>query len=397
MKRLVVCCDGTWQDLGRTFPTNVAKIASAIKPISNGTPQCIYYGAGVGTKGLWDKIFGGGMGAEIDFHIKDAYRFLCLNYQPGDEIYLFGFSRGSYTVRSLVGLIYNSGLLLPQHLDKIDTQGALIGAYQLYRNRHEAYKPGSIIAKRFRQDFCVTVDSCLGDDQGRVPITLLACWETVGALGIPAMGWLNPKKFFSQRLIKKFPGKHRFYDTRLSRIVENAVHAVAIDEKRIVLNVTKMEKDNSKKDENGEVKTVTGANQNVAQVWFPGIHECIGGGFEHLQGLSDAALIWMMNQVDTLKLGLEFDRARMTNCPYPWSFDYKISFSKKWDWLRIPGIKWRTMDRDTQFNHDIHETAKLRWRDVLGYRPETLLRRFAKQLKLWAQENPLNEKSELNA
>ncbi len=103
MKRLIVCCDGTWQGLTSPCPTNVVKMAQIIKPTAHdGTPQLIYYQAGLGTEhGALDKFTGGVFGLGIDTAIQDAYRFVCLNYEKGDEIYLFGFSRGAYTVRSL--------------------------------------------------------------------------------------------------------------------------------------------------------------------------------------------------------------------------------------------------------------------------------------------------------
>ncbi|MBV8886356.1 MAG: DUF2235 domain-containing protein, partial [Chroococcidiopsidaceae cyanobacterium CP_BM_RX_35] len=107
MKRLVVCCDGTWQALNSPYPTNVVKIAQAVKPITtNNILQTVFYDQGVGTGDEFDKITGGVFGWGIDKVIQDAYRFLSLNYVAGDEIYLFGFSRGAYTVRSLAGLIY---------------------------------------------------------------------------------------------------------------------------------------------------------------------------------------------------------------------------------------------------------------------------------------------------
>ena len=109
MKRLVVCCDGTWQDLESSYPSNVVKLTQGIKPIADdGTEQIVFYDAGIGTEN--QKLSGGAAGVGIDRNIQDGYRFLCLNYTPGDEIYLFGFSRGAYTVRSLAGMIHCSGL-----------------------------------------------------------------------------------------------------------------------------------------------------------------------------------------------------------------------------------------------------------------------------------------------
>ena len=169
MKRLIVCCDGTWQQLNSTCPSNVVKLAQAVKrTASDGVPQIVFYDEGIGVDS--NKIVGGVTGLGIDKNIQDAYRFLSFNYDQGDEIYLFGFSRGAYTVRSLAGMIYCSGLLSRRYITKASE------AYELYRDR--GLKPNDEEAKSFRKDY--------GKDNGdRVPITLLGCFDTVGALGIP--------------------------------------------------------------------------------------------------------------------------------------------------------------------------------------------------------------------
>nr|NCS26798.1 DUF2235 domain-containing protein [Microcystis aeruginosa BS13-02] len=140
--RLIVCCDGTWQDLGQAYPTNVVKMVQAITPLDDnkGNPirQIIYYDEGIGTKqsntevtDALIKIAGGALGIGMDHKIQDAYRFLCLNYQPEDEIYLFGFSRGAYTVRCLAGLVYNCGLLYREFIRQIPK------AYEIYREKQD--------------------------------------------------------------------------------------------------------------------------------------------------------------------------------------------------------------------------------------------------------------------
>ena len=107
-KRLIVCCDGTWQKTDSLYPTNVAKLIQAI-PVSS--ENLVFYGEGVGTGDLADRILGVALGWGLDKNIQDAYRFLSSNYAAGDQIYLFGFSRGAYTVRSLVGMIRAVGML----------------------------------------------------------------------------------------------------------------------------------------------------------------------------------------------------------------------------------------------------------------------------------------------
>jgi uncharacterized protein (DUF2235 family) len=386
MKRLVVCCDGTWQDVGTTFPTNVANMAAAVSPVAkDGTAQLVYYSAGIGTNGLANRIFGGGFGKGIDFHIKDAYRFLCLNYCEGDEIYLFGFSRGAYTVRSLAGLIYNSGLLLPRYIDKIDKQGEAVGAYSLYRTRRSNHKPNSTIARDFRDKYCVKIKGCRDYHRGRVPITLLACWDTVGALGIPPLGFFNIKKLFPIGLLRLFPGK-RFYDMKLSRIILSALHAVAIDERRGVFNVTLMEQDSDRNDR-GEVETVKETQpQRLRQVWFPGNHGSIGGGEERLIGLSTITFWWMMEQMKALDLGLELSIPdRVPEISSIQNRDPFIPFDR-FDILSLIGKIWRKINLEPdQFDTGIDLAVKMRWRDLPGYRPEKLKEKFGDQLDEWAK------------
>jgi uncharacterized protein (DUF2235 family) len=94
-----VCCDGTWQSLTTPYPTNVSKIAQSIRPDEGQPAPLIYYHGGIGTgDNPEDRYLGGGFGNDLDTHIQLAYEFLCFNYMPDNEIYLFGFSRGAYTV-----------------------------------------------------------------------------------------------------------------------------------------------------------------------------------------------------------------------------------------------------------------------------------------------------------
>jgi uncharacterized protein (DUF2235 family) len=115
MKQLIICSDGTWQKIASPYPTNVFKITQALCDPN----QLVFYGEGIGTGNWIDRVAGGLFRLGIDKNIQDAYRFLCLNYAPGDRNFLFGFSRGAYTVRSLVGLIRAVGMLPRQGVRKI--------------------------------------------------------------------------------------------------------------------------------------------------------------------------------------------------------------------------------------------------------------------------------------
>ncbi|MEG4495512.1 DUF2235 domain-containing protein [Microcoleus sp. D3_18_C4] len=193
-RRLIICSDGTWQDLDQNYPTNVVKILQAIKPVDDrGIHQIIYYDEGLGTKqintgkSLTDFLtqFGGGaLGLGIDHKIQDAYRFISINYEPDDEIYLFGFSRGAYTVRCLAGLIYNCGLLHRNFIRHISQ------AYEVYREKEDPDNaPSGKNAVKFRKQYA-----------REVPIKALCCWDTVGSLGIPnSLDPLFLNKKFNQR------------------------------------------------------------------------------------------------------------------------------------------------------------------------------------------------------
>ncbi|MGB3508581.1 MAG: DUF2235 domain-containing protein [Microcoleaceae cyanobacterium] len=333
MKRLVICCDGTWQDLGSSYPSNIVKLTQAVKPIaSDGTPQILFYDAGIGTEN--QKLLGGAAGAGIDTNIRDGYRFLCLNYVPGDEIYMFGFSRGAYTVRSLAGMIYCSGLLERHRIKEAPE------AYELYRQRD--IKPRDKEATEYRKIH--------GE---RVPITLVGCFDTVGALGIPVVP-------IFQRFKPLLHRRYKFYDTKLNKYVQNAVHAMAIDEIRQVFDVTPMNK-NPKAE-----------NQRVIQKWFPGEHGCIGGGTEEHRGLSDGALKWMIDSIGELGLGLEFDIDAIPTGIHP---DSQSEFKNDPGFFKLAGIKFRDV---SDIPDELHETTVDRLKKRQDYRPQNLKKVLSK-------------------
>jgi uncharacterized protein (DUF2235 family) len=337
MKRLIVCCDGTWNRLDTQCPTNVVRLAQAVKrTASDGVPQIVFYDEGIGVDS--NKIVGGVTGLGIDKNIQHAYRFLSFNYDRGDEIYLFGFSRGAYTVRSLAGMIYCSGLLSRRYVTKASE------AYELYRNR--GIKPSDDEAKSFRENY--------GKDKGdRVPITLLGCFDTVGALGIPLVPLLQ--KFETQ-----FKRRYQFHDTNLNEDIENALHAVAIDEIREIFDVTLMN------------KNLKAPKQKLRQVWFPGEHGCIGGGTMAYRGLSDAVLKWMVDQISDLELKLEFDPDVIKDIQP----DYKVPFQNNPGFYRLAGIKLREL---VETIDDIHESAIERLESAdIDYSPENLKSLLAK-------------------
>ncbi len=265
MKRIVVCCDGTWNaDDIQTTDTNVAVLARSIhgSQQTGGVLQIVLYLRGVGTTGLkLETWIEGVTGIGIDDNIRSAYQFIAQNYVPGDEIYLFGFSRGAFTVRSLVGLITACGILHRESLS------ALPAAWIYYRSP----KPHS--AAVFAQEKKVQCHL-------QPAITFLGVWDTVGSLGIPGnlLAAANKAKF-------------AFHDTNPSPLVKHGVQALAIDEHRHDFTPTFW----------------TGAipsGVTIQQVWFAGAHSDVGGGYQ-TRRLADIPLIWMAKQAEAA--GLAFD------------------------------------------------------------------------------------------
>jgi len=310
-KKLIVCADGTWNtenktDQGRPCATNVVKVARALLPTdSRGVPQIVHYEKGVGTDfGL--EVRGGALGRGIFQNVSDGYDFLVHNYEPGDLIYLFGFSRGAYTARSLAGMIRNSGIL------KRGQESFRDDAIALYRDYDPATAPDGPVSVQFRADHSYETD-----------IEFIGVWDTVGALGIPGLDG----RF---RLLKGLDWQ--FHDVRLSRIVKNAFHALAIHEHRAEFVPTLWEKQAP-----WDHTATPPVEQVLEQMWFSGAHSDVGGGYPET-GLSDVALEWMVGKAEQAG-GLEFDRASLNLDPDPLAdgHDSFGTFFKILDWIAGQG------------------------------------------------------------
>ncbi|GAA0985315.1 hypothetical protein ENKNEFLB_02434 [Nocardioides aquaticus] len=268
MTRLVVCCDGTWNTARKAAPTNVVRLHRALAAHGpDGVAQRGHYVEGVGTRPL-ERLVGGVFGLGLSANVQDAYAFLVEHFEPGDELFLVGFSRGAYTARSLAGLVRNVGVLRREHADRQDE------AYALYRDRAE--HPSGEVSTEFRARF---------SHESRV--RAVGVWDTVGALGIP-LGRLEAVRWVNRRW--------RFHDTALSRRVDAAFHAVAVDERRRPFVPTLWQDD----------PAAAAEGRRVEQVWFAGVHCDVGGGYPG-HGLSDVALLWMADRLTECGLGLDPD------------------------------------------------------------------------------------------
>ena len=268
MANLVVCCDGTWSTADQTqdgvpTPSNVVRLFNLTVEDAK---QRKYYHPGVGTSGLVDKALGGSIGLGLDRNIQSGYRWLCANYQAGDRIYLFGFSRGAYTARSLGGFATRFGLLDETGLDE----------KTLWSRVQELFRDGYRVKGAKRKAWLDKGWKFKAGEDGTpdIPVHFIGVWDTVGALGIPDhLGVLN---------LLEEPGKYKFHDTQLNPLVKHARHAMAVDEMRQSFEPT--------------LWTRT-EGRDVKQVWFPGAHSDVGGGYRET-GLSDGALAWMVAEAE---------------------------------------------------------------------------------------------------
>ncbi len=297
-KRLIFCFDGTWNRIDSQNPTNVARIAQSVSRIDGkGVAQLIHYDEGVGTDNKWLKMPAGMFGWGLKDNIVEAYHFLVLNYEPGDDIIVFGFSRGAFSARSFVGMINNCGIISRRALHHIRDAKAL------YTSKDKDKKPWSDISRQFRFDHCR--DLCLpGDREWRaqqypemdhskatdLAVQYVGIWDTVGALGVPK----------HLRFIRT-PSKYRFHDTRLSDLVKSARHAVAVDERRGAFEPTFWS--------NLHILNAEYAGETpYQQQLFPGTHGSVGGGGP-VRGLSDAALDWVIRGARKVGVGFDTDEA----------------------------------------------------------------------------------------
>lgn len=287
MKRLIVFCDGTWNRMSAEQPTNVLIGAQLVLPVDTaGVAQVTYYDEGVGTTGgRLSTMLAGAFGWGLLDKIEAAYRFLIFNYEPGDEVFIFGFSRGAYTARSLAGLIRKCGIV-PRSL-----AGKIREIVEFYKDANT--KPDSDEAQRRRMLWSPRVVLKEADRQWRLDhgadpaevsaakamiVRYVGVWDSVGALGIPQH---LPGTWLFQR-----GKKYQFHDTELSSTVRAARHAVAIDENRLSFAPTTWSNLEA-------LNATTASGDKYQQTWFPGDHGSVGGGGD-IRGLSNDALAWIV-------------------------------------------------------------------------------------------------------
>ncbi|KAI1467254.1 uncharacterized protein F4812DRAFT_56586 [Daldinia caldariorum] len=314
-KRIIVCCDGTWQNADNGYvkptasnpvptlqiPSNVTRISRAFKRgCSNSTFQIVYYQSGVGSRaGVVDRILGGAFGIGIAENIREAYAYICANYVDGDEIILIGFSRGAFTARSIGGMISDLGLLTREGMEFFypvfkDMQNWMNPNYKdQFPQIPFPNKPkGAHAADEYRDMLVKHGYTRVRQNKGTgdlIKVKAIGVWDTVGSLGIP-QGKL--RELFARLGIKSRSQEYRFYNTRLSNKIQHGFHALALDETRGPFSPTLWERQPEYRD-----------TSDLRQVWFPGSHGNVGGGWAD-QGVSNITLAWMMDQLSSV--GCEF-------------------------------------------------------------------------------------------
>lgn len=258
-KNIVICCDGT----DNQFSGDHTNVIRTYKVAVRSPQQVTYYNCGVGTipepwntghiSQRWSILKGLAMGSGFMQNIEDAYRFLMLNYKTGDKIYLFGFSRGAFTVRALAGMLYSVGLLYPGSENLIRYAQEYWQKDHRSRNQNAPKSAGQRLCEEFKKTLA---RSC--------PVHFIGAWDTVSSVGI-----INQ--------FKSFPFTARNPE------VSHVRHAVSIDERRSCFRQNLMFQ--------------AYPSQDIKNVWFAGVHADVGGGYPSDQsGLAKLTFEWMMRE-----------------------------------------------------------------------------------------------------
>lgn len=402
VRRIVACFDGTWNT--DKSNTNVSRLFRLIANETTGCPeQRHFYDEGVGTR-LGERISGGMLGMGLDGNIRQGYAWLGSQFALsatsdvdgdkfliGPDVFLFGFSRGAFTARSLGGMINYLGLpklgskpqdppaKSPQDDVVVLTAWSLYAARPTEDERNAAKVPGadSNLVQRIQRHDAAVAQHRADNAFYPVRIHFLGVWDTVGALGIP--------RVFDNWTFMRPSSKYRFHDTKLGRCVRFAYHAVAIDEQREPYCVTLWTAHEP-------------TTEDVEQRWFPGAHADVGGGYED-DLLPDPPLAWIAAKAADKGLQFVNDRGvidpatqvrlpSMARMPAAFALDGREYLSAVHDSyaefmgggyrvLRsLPGAGGRTYRRmlveQDGVAQTIDETARMKISADPGYRPPNL-------------------------
>ena len=409
MRNIIICCDGTGNEISENI-SNVLKLYRCLRKTEKTEPrQLVYYDPGVGTLARpdpWHKfkqdfnaILGLATGYGLDDNVLAAYNFLVHHYQHGDQIYLFGFSRGAYTVRVLAGLIHKIGLITPE---QVNLAGSGLIAYKQFSSDE---------APKLRARFKSAIEVAAGEDavqtafdnaaqfaritSSRWPtIRFVGVWDTVASVIVP-----RADRFY-------WPSLEELAFTLVNPSVQTFRQAISIDERRCMFRLKKWDDPQTFKPV--RFNDVHAAPQDILQVWFAGVHADIGGGYPEKQsGLSKYPLLWMIDEA--VKSGLKVNQATVNQLAWgiqrkgsPYSYvapdvrgDLHTSLSGAWwileylpkrarhkEWpAREVYFGWYIPDGEPRLIPDgavIHESALLRMDALPAYRPVNMPKQYEK-------------------
>jgi len=358
-KNIVICCDGT----NNQFSGHHTNVIRTYKVAQRSPQQVTFYDCGVGTMPepwrqgrlakRWSMLKGLAFGTGFLQNIEDAYRFLMANYEEGDQVYLFGFSRGAFTVRALAGMLHSVGLLHP------GTENLIPYAQRYWqkdfrpRDPSSPKTPGQLICEEFK---ATMARPC--------PIHFIGVWDTVSSVG----------------MINQF---RTFPFTLHNPDVSHVRHAVAIDERRSCFRQNLMFKDEKV------------PAQDIKNVWFAGVHSDVGGGYPPMKaGLAKISFDWMMREAaacgmlidpSALKREVHIEGAGPNPCADQeeslkggWRFVELIPVrrfnwtTKRHEW-RLPFGSRRNIERNAAFEEvSLHQSVLDRIKGLSAYRPSNL-------------------------
>ncbi len=323
-KNIVICSDGTGNTAGKERGTNVFKLYEAVE-LNGAKRQVAIYDEGVGTQRMKVvKLVSGAFGWGLSRKVKELYAELARVYESGDNLFLFGFSRGAFTVRTLAGLIADRGIVTGFSSDR-ELRRGVRRAYKQYRYRYR-----TDLEERVR--WMVTkivslVKSILAGPpdeaetarapRDAVPIRFIGVWDTVDAVGLP-IDWLA-------QLLNAVVYRYKFPNYSLGSNVQQACHALAIDDERHTFHPRMW-------DEHSE------RTNRIEQVWFAGAHSNVGGGYPS-QGMSQVPLAWMMARAEAAGLQLMATDREMYQ-------DHQSVFDKLYDSRAGLAVAYRYQPRD---------------------------------------------------
>ncbi|MDB5981853.1 MAG: hypothetical protein JWQ69_2868 [Pseudomonas sp.] len=369
-KRILLFSDGTGNSSAKAQKTNVWRLFQAVD--LTGPDQIAFYDDGVGSSSnKYLAILGGVFGWGLKRNVIDLYKFVCRNYEKGAEISGFGFSRGAFTIRVLVGLMTHEGLLQPMSEEELDRYAR--AAYRSYRSeRFPSHNP-VVSWLRGARDRCLRLyDRLRGfpiytrNKNRPTSIHFLGLWDTVGAYEIP----IDALK----RAVNAVIWPMLFIDLTLGEKVSRACHALSLDDERRTFHPLLW-------DETGEAKMVADGRVSpgrLTQVWFAGVHSNVGGGYPE-DRLSHVSLHWIMSEAAAFGIQLlpgAADKVAAEKSPFARIYDSRSGFAAFYRYAPRK-IRHFNYPNGTMIEPIIDGSVLLRMADGTDhYAPVTLPRRF---------------------